>query len=553
MKKRGKILGGAIGECIHIGGISHFLDLAGKLGFETIFLGPASSIEKFISAMHNENPDIVAVSYRLTPEVAGTILKEFKQACEREDLLDKRFVFGGTPPVIEQARKIGLFEEFFSENDPADKVYRWLEQLPETAAKSETEYFPSTLVERIKLKAPYPLLRHHYGVPAESIKPTVDGIRHIAESKTLDIISLGPDQDAQENFFHPGNQNQSRKGAGGVPFRSEEELIQLYQASQRGNFPLMRSYSGTAEHIKYADMLVRTINNAWCATSLFWFNAMDGRGPSPLEKSIAEHIELMKWHGSRNIPIEGNEPYHWSLRDGHDVVNCAASYIHLHIAKKMGVKDYILSCMFETPRYISNRMDLAKALAKVEMAKSFRDKNFNIILQTRTGLYSYPTDVASARAHLASSIYMQLALKPSIIHVVGYAEADHAVNADELIESCKMADWVIKKAIDGIPDMTIDPVVIERKNEIINETHVLIDAIVELGHRMGIDDPLINPVVLTRAVKIGLLDAPQLRGNRFASGKIRTCPINGAIYAVDERNHPISENTRIDKIMRDSE
>jgi len=553
MKKRSKILGGAIGECIHIAGISHFLDLAGKLGYETIFLGPASSIEKFISAMHEENPDIVAVSYRLTPELAGTLLKEFKQACERENLLDKRFVFGGTPPVIEEARKIGLFEEFFSENDPLDKVYRWLEQLPETAGKDETDFFPQTLVERIKFKAPFPLLRHHYGVPAESIKPTVDGICHIAESRAIDIISLGPDQDAQENFFHPEKQNPNRKGAGGVPFRSEEELFQLYRASQRGNFPLMRSYSGTSGHIKYADMLNRTIHNAWCATSLFWFNAMDGRGPSPLEKSIAEHIELMKWHGSRNIPIEGNEPYHWSLRDGHDVMVCASSYIYAYAAKKMGVKDYILSCMFETPRFLSNRMDLAKALAKIELAAPLADNSFRIIRQTRTGLYSYPTDVASARAHLASSIYMQLALNPSIIHVVGYAEADHAVNADELIESCKMADWVIKKAIEGIPDMTADPVIIERKNELICETHVLIDAIVELGHRMGVDDPLISPVVLTRAVKIGLLDAPQLRGNRFASGEIRTCPINGAIYAVDERNNPISEETRTDKIMRDIE
>ena len=54
---------------------------------------------------------------------------------------------------------------------------------------------------RIALKAPFPLLRHHFGLP--TLAATTKGIAQIAEAHVLDIISLGIDQDAQENFFHP--------------------------------------------------------------------------------------------------------------------------------------------------------------------------------------------------------------------------------------------------------------------------------------------------------------------------------------------------------------
>ena len=43
-----------------------------------------------------------------------------------------------------------------------------------------------------------------------------------AEAGALDVISLGIDQDAQENFFHPERQNPRRTGAGGVPVRSAD-------------------------------------------------------------------------------------------------------------------------------------------------------------------------------------------------------------------------------------------------------------------------------------------------------------------------------------------
>jgi hypothetical protein len=66
-------------------------------------------------------------------------------------------------------------------------------------------------------------------------------------------------------------------------------------------------------------MYTRTINIAWCAIPLFWFNQMDGRGPWDLEGSIREHQSVMKWYGEHGIPVELNEPHHWGMRDSSDV------------------------------------------------------------------------------------------------------------------------------------------------------------------------------------------------------------------------------------------
>jgi hypothetical protein len=44
----------------------------------------------------------------------------------------------------------------------------------------------------------------------------------------------------------------------------------------------MRSYAGTDDLLRLAEVQLETIHNAWCAVPLFWFNRMDGRGPHDL-------------------------------------------------------------------------------------------------------------------------------------------------------------------------------------------------------------------------------------------------------------------------------
>lgn len=537
-----RILAGALGDCVHVAGVSRFLSLAGQQGHETLFTGPATDVESFVDAIHSFNPDVIGVSYRLTPENARLLLQEFWGVIRAAGLSDRRFVFGGTPPVAAVARELGGFEAIFDGSEAPDTLIRFLRGEP--AQRDQNAIPPQSAIARIQWKAPYPLLRHHFGIPAFTIEPTVAGIAQIAGAGALDVISLGADQDAQEHFFRPDLQNPKSKGAGGVPFRSEEDLRRLREAAQRGNYPLLRSYSGTADLLRYADMLVRTLDNAWCATSLFFFNAMDGRGPLSLEDSIRDHLALMAWHGARDIPVEGNEPYHWGMRDAPDVISVAASYLYAYNAKKAGVRDYITTYMFESPNTLSNRMDLAKALAQIRVAEAFADADFRIWRQTRTGLLSYPVDMARARAHLAESIYLQMALRPAIVHIVGYTEADHAATAAEVIESSVMAQQVIGTALYGQPEMTADPGVQARAGELVEEAHVLIEAIRRLGADAA-EDPLSDPATLARAVQAGLLDAPQLQRNRFARGEIRSRTVNGAVLAVDAEGHPLTERQRL--------
>jgi hypothetical protein len=142
---------------------------------------------------------------------------------------------------------------------------------------------------------------------------------------------------------------------------------------------------------------------------------------------------------------------------------------------------------------------------------------------------------------------LQMAVRPHVIHVVGYTEADHAATADEVIESARMAGYVAEVALRGNPDMTADPLIRERREELIAETHVLLDAVRALSPEL--DDPLSDPATLARAVKIGLLDAPQLVNNAYAPGAIRTRSIDGAIRTVDEDGQPLGERERVARVM----
>jgi len=537
-----KVLAGSLGDCVHVAGVTRFLNVAEQDGCETCFTGPATGLEAFMDAVMAFDPDVIGVSYRLTPENARTLLIDLRGMLEAAGILGhKRIFFGGTPPVAAVARELGYFDAVFS-GDEAPHQVRAVLRGESVQAQSPSAY-PQRTVDRIRWKSPAPLLRHHFGIPSQTIEPTVEGIARIAEFGVLDVISLGADQDAQEHFFHPARQDLRSTGAGGVPFRTEEDLLRLYEASRRGNYPLMRSYSGTADHLRYADLLVRTIHNAWCATSLFWFNAMDGRGPSPLDQSIREHQALMRWHGERDLPVEGNESYHWGMRDAPDVVVCASAYLYAHNAKRCGVRDYILTYMFQSPPQLSNAMDLARCLAILELSEAFADEHFRVWRQTRTGLLSYPVDLQRARAHLAQSTLLQMAVKPHIMHVVGYTEANHAASADEVIESARMTQEVIDTALRGTPDMTHDPVVQQRKQQLLTETHVLLAALRGLGE--DAQDPFSDPVVLARAVALGLLDAPQLGNNAYAPGRVRTRSLAGAVCAVDRSGHALDEQARI--------
>lgn len=539
------VVAGAIGECVHVAGVMNFLRLAEAAGWRTIFLGPATPVQDFISAIRQENADLVGVSYRLTPETGERLLGEFAEAADELRASGVRFVFGGTPPVADRARALGFFDAVFDGMDPDEAVLAYLKG--QTAASQAQVDYPQTTVERIQWKTPFPLIRHHFGLP--TMDATVEGIQRIAEARALDVISLGVDQDAQANFFHPERQDLRRRGAGGVPVRSPEDYRALYAASRRGNYPLVRTYSGTDDFIPLAEMYVETINIAWCAIPLFWFNQMDGRGPWDLAGSIREHQRVMAWYGAHDIPVELNEPHHWGMRDAPDVIFVVSAYLSAYNARAFGVKDYIAQLMFNSPPGLSDAMDLAKMLAVLALIEPLSSPAFRIWRQTRTGLLSYPLDPTAARSHLAASVYLQMALRPHIIHVVGHTEAHHAANAEDVIESCGLARRAIETSLRGAPDMTADPGVIGRRDGLIAEAQVTLEAIRRLAGA-GVNDPLVDPDTLAHAVAAGVLDAPHLRNNPFARGEIATrITAGGACVAVDATGQPIEERERIKQTL----
>jgi methylmalonyl-CoA mutase cobalamin-binding subunit len=538
------IIAGAIGECVHVAGIINFLRLAEQAGWRTVFLGPAVSPDRLIEAAKQEGADLVGVSYRLTPETGERLLGEFAEAADELHQQGVRFTFGGTPPVAERAKAFGFFEAVFDGSETSEIVLAYLRG--QTPGALDEADFPQSTVERIRWKHPYPLLRHHYGQP--TLADTLAGIRVIAEAGAVDVISLGIDQDAQANFFHPERQNPRQKGAGGVPVRSPEDYEALYEGSRRGNYPLLRTYSGTDDFIKLAEMYRETINIAWCAIPLFWFNQMDGRGPWGLEESIRKHQEVMAWYGGHDIPVELNEPHHWGMRDAPDVIFVVSAYLSAYNAKVYGVRDYIAQMMFNSPPGTSDAMDLAKMLACQALIQPLEDKTFRIWRQTRTGLLSYPLQEDAARAHLAASIYLQMALKPHIVHIVGHTEAHHAATGTDIIEASRMARQAIENALAGQPDMTHDPAVQARVETLTQEALRTIAAIKKLAPT-STADPLADPATLAKAVTLGVLDAPHLQNNPFARGTIQTRIVDGACVVTDSSGNPISESIRIHQLL----
>jgi hypothetical protein len=159
-------------------------------------------------------------------------------------------------------------------------------------------------------------------------------------------------------------------------------------------------------------------------------------------------------------------------------------------------------------------------------------------------------DPDAARAHLATSVYLQMALRPHVVHVVGHTEAHHAATAADVIEACKLARRAIENALRGQPDMTAAPAVQQRKQELIRDAQITLDAIRALQSEPtqmnssqaqdkalagpGVPDPLTDPVTLARAVTTGVLDAPHLRNNAFGRGQVVTrIDQRGACVAVD--------------------
>lgn len=539
---KGLVLGATLGDCVHAAGLLAFLRLAEAEGYATRFLGMRRTPGEIAQETARQKPVLVALGYRLTPDALPGLLAELKTALRGTAAADTRLVFGGTPPAAEIAGQSGLFARTFSGGESVEEVRAFLRG---DAATAVARVPAQTLLERVAERAPFPLLRHHFGRP--SVAETVAGAREIALSGALDVLSIGPDQNAQEHFFQPEHMNPAQDGAGGVPLRRDEDLAAIYEATRCGNHPLVRCYAGTRDLERWAEMSLRVIHNAWAAIPLTWYSQLDGRSTRPLCDAIAENVAVMGWYAARGVPVEVNEAHHWSMRGAADSTAVVMAFLAAYNAKQAGVRHYVAQYMFDTPTGTTPRMDLAKMLAKQELIDELAGADFTVFREVRAGLGSLSPRANLAKGQMVASGVVAMALRPHILHVVGFSEGDHAATAPEVIESCEIAQGAVGRVLDGLPDALADPVVRRRKDELVAEARKLLEAIRGLDPRST--DPWADPAVLTRAVERGLLDAPALRGNVHARGQVVTTLIDGACRAVDPvTGRELNETERIGRL-----
>ena len=228
------IVGAAIGDCVHVAGVVNFLNLAEELGFKTVCLGPAVSLDTLLEKVADLDPAMVAVGYRLTPENCRNLLQELAARVQAGGPERRSWLFGGTEPCVAVAKETGLFQMTFASGTSKPAVVAFLRGEQSHAVAGTPP--PQTLVERIRWKAPYPLIRHHFGRP--TVADTLAGVVDIARAECLDVISLGTDQNAQEHFFRPAEMDPTAHGAGGVPVRTEADLEAIFAHTRLGNHPL---------------------------------------------------------------------------------------------------------------------------------------------------------------------------------------------------------------------------------------------------------------------------------------------------------------------------
>ena len=141
-----------------------------------------------------------------------------------------------------------------------------------------------------------------------------------------------------------------------------------------------------------------------------------------------------------------------------------------------------------------------------------------------------------------------MALRPDIIHIVGHTEADHAATGDDIIEAARMARRAVENAL-GQPDLAADPDVMVRKDELVEQAQVTLEAIKAIASA-SVSDPWTDPATLAESVSLGILDAPQLRNNEYARGEIVTrVDGRGACVVVDSIGKVISERERLKEFL----
>jgi hypothetical protein len=399
-----------------------------------------------------------------------------------------------------------------------------------------------------------PLMRVHVGPyqpdRAQALQQFQFWLRELSSAGLLDIVSVGTSQLTQEAF---GENWAGRPNGGGVPVNSESEYQDIWEAARP---MLVRTYAGTRHIPRLAEIHERSLNIAWHALSFWWFSQIDGRGPNSVRENLREHLETLKFIAATGKPFEPNIPHHFAFRGSDDVTYVTVAFLAALVAKRQGVRFFVLQNMLNTPKYTAGVQDLAKARALLELIRGLEDASFRVIYQPRAGLDYFSPDLEKAKAQLAAVTALMDDVEPGnqrspdIIHVVSYCEAVHLADPQHINESIQITRAALEsyrglKKAGRIPDMSEDAEVVERTRHLVSESRKLL-----AGIEAMIPDAL-SVEGLYAILQSGFFAVPYLWECRTEFRKAvewTTDIVDGGVNVVDHTGKTIDVSERLELI-----
>ena len=414
-----------------------------------------------------------------------------------------------------------------------------------------------TLVERIlcnKKHTDMPLVRVHAGPYnpnyLEAKKEFLSWLKILAETKYLDIISIGTSQLSQSNF---GEEWGDKHNGGGVPINSEADFYDVWKASRP---MLVRTYAGTKNIPRLAEIYEKTINISWHALSFWWFNELDGRGAYTVKNNLQQHFDTVKYIAKTGKPLEANVPHHFAFRGGDDYTYVLSGYLAAIAAKKMGIRYFVVQTMLNTPKYTWGVQDLAKARTLIRLIRELECENFMAYLQPRAGLDFFSPDLEKAKVQLASVTAMMDDIEPNnpdspdLMHVVSYCEAVKLATPEFINESIQIALSSLSayrecKKHDGF-DMSFEKEVQQRSDIMYKKIKTIV---VMLENSIA---DLYSPNGFYMLFKLGILTAPYLWNCRDEYADVvkwKTDFVDGGVAVVDDSGNVIDPVDRVREIL----
>ena len=135
----------------------------------------------------------------------------------------------------------------------------------------------------------------------------------------------------------------------------------------------------------------------------------------------------MRFYAERGVPVEVNESHQWSLRDAHDALAVAMAFLAAYNAKAPGRTplhhpDDAQHPALHEPRHGSGQ-DARQARPDLRVGRTrLQDPP-----RGARGHHEPARRISGeAKGHMASSATFSMALKPHILHVVGFTEAQQS-------------------------------------------------------------------------------------------------------------------------------